>query len=267
MNPSYGGRSSYSFDNTAVAMLTLFEVASLELWLDVMYTAADVRGVGLAPVRDSNPVAVFFFMAFIMLASFFILNLFVSVVAENFAKMKQKMDNNAMFMTESQRRWADLQRDLAGKKPAKLHAPLPNSSAVRVWAFKVVDNSRFELTILTLILLNVVMMATRSRDQPEWWDTALYVLNQIFGVAFLAEACLKLLGLGKTQYFSSYAVCACFLFQSTAAPSLPCCFTVCAGNGTCLTFPLSVSMSLLSSWKSPLARLPVWTLRFFERSV
>ena len=36
VNPSYSTAFPFSFDNVAVGMMTLFEVASLELWLDVM---------------------------------------------------------------------------------------------------------------------------------------------------------------------------------------------------------------------------------------
>jgi hypothetical protein len=46
-NPTYSPEGSpYSFDNLPAALLTLFEVASLEMWGQIMFTACDVVGPG-----------------------------------------------------------------------------------------------------------------------------------------------------------------------------------------------------------------------------
>lgn len=78
--------SDFHFDNVAMSMLTLFEVSTLEMWPDYMYLAIDSRGPGLAPKRDSRPAAAIFFMVFIFCTTFFIMNLFVGVVIEQFTK-------------------------------------------------------------------------------------------------------------------------------------------------------------------------------------
>lgn len=47
LNPTFSPEGSpYSFDNLPAALLTLFEVASLEMWGQIMYTACDVVGPG-----------------------------------------------------------------------------------------------------------------------------------------------------------------------------------------------------------------------------
>merc|ERR1719440_529721 len=44
-----------NFDNTIKAMLTLYEVAGLEMWLDVMYAAMDTDDkIGTQPVQEQN---------------------------------------------------------------------------------------------------------------------------------------------------------------------------------------------------------------------
>ena len=46
-NPTYSPEGSpYSFDSLPAALLTLFEVASLEMWGEIMFTACDVVGPG-----------------------------------------------------------------------------------------------------------------------------------------------------------------------------------------------------------------------------
>ena len=53
MAPREWTRSTLHFDNVPVALLTLFEIASLELWLDPMYDAMDMPArLGQQPIRD-----------------------------------------------------------------------------------------------------------------------------------------------------------------------------------------------------------------------
>ena len=65
-----------------MSMLTLFEIASLEMWPDYMYPYIDVVGPGKEGKRNNNPGSAIFFIIFIFLITFFIMNLFVGVVTE-----------------------------------------------------------------------------------------------------------------------------------------------------------------------------------------
>ena len=62
-------------------MLTLFEVSTLELWLEPMYAASDVTAIGHDPVRGSNDAtAAVFFLVFVLFSSCFLIQLFASVL-------------------------------------------------------------------------------------------------------------------------------------------------------------------------------------------
>ena len=69
-----------NFDNVKVAMTTLFELSSLEMWPDVMNFGRDVTEVDMHPVKDASLGNALFFVFFIFLGSFFVINLFVGVV-------------------------------------------------------------------------------------------------------------------------------------------------------------------------------------------
>ena len=86
-------------------MLTLFEVASLELYLDVMYACMDITGQWTAPVRHSNDIAALFIF-FILFCVLFRLSRFVSLVLDNFNQAKADGDGD-VFMTAGQKKWAD----------------------------------------------------------------------------------------------------------------------------------------------------------------
>jgi hypothetical protein len=80
-------------------MLTLFEISSLEMWPDYMYLCIDAVGPGEAPVRDHNPAASIYFIVFIFFTTFFIMNLFVGVVIDNYDNIKDEL-NGTLFLTE-----------------------------------------------------------------------------------------------------------------------------------------------------------------------
>ena len=64
-------------------MLTLFEISSLEMWPDYMFTAIDSR-YEETPKLDNNKLNSLFFVLFIFITTFFILNLFVGVMIDKF---------------------------------------------------------------------------------------------------------------------------------------------------------------------------------------
>ena len=72
-----------NFDDTLHAMQMLFAM-SLDDWIVQMFVIVDSRGVNLEPVTDYNRVWIFFFIAFIFLFNFFLLNLFAGVVVSTF---------------------------------------------------------------------------------------------------------------------------------------------------------------------------------------
>jgi len=67
-------------------MLTLFNVASLEGWPDVMIAAVDtVEEINQGPEKEANVIMGFFFVIFILIGSFFLMNFFVGVLFMKYA--------------------------------------------------------------------------------------------------------------------------------------------------------------------------------------
>ena len=58
-------RPRYSFDWIGAGMLTLFEVASLDGWLDILHSAMDATEVGRQPRENHSWIACLYFAAFI----------------------------------------------------------------------------------------------------------------------------------------------------------------------------------------------------------
>lgn len=69
-----------------------------------MYQSAAIRDIDLTPVHFSNPGVPFYYMAFIVVGNFFLLNLFVGVVISTYNREKEIMGKN-FLLTEKQRKW------------------------------------------------------------------------------------------------------------------------------------------------------------------
>lgn len=82
-----------NFDNLLVGTIALFEISTTEGWVDVMLAAVDSRGPYLQPKRDANEfIGSMLFVAFMLIGSFFVLNLCVGVIIDNYNKQKKESD-------------------------------------------------------------------------------------------------------------------------------------------------------------------------------
>lgn len=74
-----------NYNNIFYSMTTFFEVSTLETWPDIMFAAIDSQSEpDLAPVKDSQPVIALLFISFIFVTTFFVMNLFISVIVGQF---------------------------------------------------------------------------------------------------------------------------------------------------------------------------------------
>lgn len=73
-----------NFDNVANGMITLFTVATLEGWPDLMYKYTDMTGVETGPKPADSPINAYFWVGFVFIGAFFFMNLFVGVLFMNF---------------------------------------------------------------------------------------------------------------------------------------------------------------------------------------
>ena len=67
------------WNTLGLSLLTLFRVVTLEDWTDVMYTAMDM-----------HPMSWLFFVSFVVIGTFVVINLFIAVVLNNLEEAKQE---------------------------------------------------------------------------------------------------------------------------------------------------------------------------------
>ena len=188
------------FDNTIWAMLSLFELATTEGWVDVMYASVDARGIGAQPVRDAYPSWVWFWMMFMMIGSYLFLNLFVGVTIDKFNEMKADNGGESNFATGDQAEWLAVEKLMRQvEKPIK--APRKPGNIVCALLFRLVSKPIFDNFVMVCILASTFSMAVVHFGQSELMTLDLEITNYIFTAIFTLEAMVKLGGLGL-QYFA-----------------------------------------------------------------
>ncbi len=72
-------------------------MATTSGWSDIMYDAVSATDIDYVSINKNNPYWVFFFIAFIIVGGFFLLNLFVGVVISTFNREKEKIGMNNLL--------------------------------------------------------------------------------------------------------------------------------------------------------------------------
>lgn len=78
--------SQYNFDNLKSALIALFVSANRDGWVNIMYTGIDAVGVDKQPIKNYNEWIIIYFVSFIVIVGFFVLNMSVGILVESFHK-------------------------------------------------------------------------------------------------------------------------------------------------------------------------------------
>uniref|UniRef100_A0A3Q1LL52 Voltage-dependent T-type calcium channel subunit alpha n=1 Tax=Bos taurus TaxID=9913 RepID=A0A3Q1LL52_BOVIN len=196
----------YNFDNLGQALMSLFVLASKDGWVNIMYNGLDAVAVDQQPVPNHNPWMLLYFISFLLIVSFFVLNMFVGVVVENFHKCRQHQE-------------AEEARRREEKRLRRVMAPWPQGSSARCSAeaqrlpyyatycptrlliHSMCTSHYLDIFITFIICLNVVTMSLEHYNQPTSLETALKYCNYMFTTVFVLEAVLKLVAFGLRRFF------------------------------------------------------------------
>ena len=204
-----------NFDNVFNAMQTLFEMSTTEGWTAVMYNGVDARSPELTPKRDYNPAIAFFFVAFEVVGNFFILNLFIGIILDNFAQLSSESgDGGSELMTKAQKMWVKTQQKLQNNSEPEKADYYPEDSQRRT-VYKFVETEHFEWFIMGIIVLNAVAMACEMYEQSDNLTNILAGFSYFFAAIFVGEAALKLYAMYPAVYFSQRWNCFDFFCVAT----------------------------------------------------
>ncbi|XP_019721229.1 voltage-dependent T-type calcium channel subunit alpha-1G isoform X4 [Hippocampus comes] len=196
-------RHKYNFDNLGQALMSLFVLASKDGWVDIMYDGLDAVGVDQQPVMNYNPWMLLYFISFLLIVAFFVLNMFVGVVVENFHKCRRHQEAEEAKRREEKRlkRMEKKRRSKEKELAAQSKPYYSDYSPTRLIIHKMCTSHYLDLFITIVIGLNVITMSMEHYQQPKELDEALKICNYIFTLIFVLESVFKLVAFGFRRFF------------------------------------------------------------------
>nr|XP_013801649.1 PREDICTED: voltage-dependent T-type calcium channel subunit alpha-1H [Apteryx mantelli mantelli] len=197
-------RRKYNFDNLGQALMSLFVLSSKDGWVNIMYDGLDAVGIDQQPIQNHNPWMLLYFISFLLIVSFFVLNMFVGVVVENFHKCRQhqeaeearRREEKRLRRLEKKRRSKEIYLSEAQRRPY-----YADYSPARKYIHTLCTSHYLDLFITFIIGVNVITMSMEHYNQPKSLDEALKYCNYVFTIVFVFEAVLKLVAFGFRRFF------------------------------------------------------------------
>jgi len=161
------------------ALLTLYEVSGQEIWLDVMYSAMDTRPgyyrnahgmdkfpFGAQPVQERNSTAAWYFVFFILVGVFVVLNLFVGGVVDKFNELKEANGGKNPLQTEEQAQYTESMALMARMRPFKVPMPPRKLSKAEIAA----GGAKASFHKFRMKCYAIVMWDTSGKGQGQTFD-------------------------------------------------------------------------------------------------
>ena len=187
-----------NFDNLFFALVALFEMATLEGWVEVMRIGVDSNGSG-APLENHNPVVAIYFLLVIVILAFFLTNLFVGVLLAEYEQAGESDEYSGLTDPQTEYKLM-LDIILSNTKPIMRERAALGKN--RAHLHNLVTSRAFETAISGCIALNVVTMSLEWAGQSQQQEDTLFYLSLSFISIFAIEAALKLTALGVIGYYN-----------------------------------------------------------------
>lgn len=190
-----------TFDTIGRAFLTIFQSITDEGWTGIMYMAMDANQPAISAV---------FFVSLIVFASFFVMNLTLAVIDDEF-----HLDEDSSPTPEEA-------KSLELKKQTGQVIIKPRLS----WLYKLVSHPTFNTFIMVVIIANTTVLSIDHYPMSTTLDSRLEIINFALSSVFLVEMVMKMLGLGikiyaldKFNLFDAFVVFMSVLETITSPPS------------------------------------------------
>ncbi|XP_068020803.1 voltage-dependent L-type calcium channel subunit alpha-1S isoform X4 [Melanerpes formicivorus] len=186
--------SNFHFDNVFSAMMSLFTVSTFEGWPELLYMAIDTNAEDAGPIYNYRVEIAMFFIIYIILIAFFMMNIFVGFVIVTFQEQGESEYKNCE-LDKNQRQCVQY---ALKARPLRRYIP-KNPYQYHIWY--VVTSSYFEYLMFFLILLNTICLGMQHYNQSEEMNHISDILNVAFTVLFTLEMILKLMAFKVKGYF------------------------------------------------------------------
>ncbi|CAG9796198.1 unnamed protein product [Diatraea saccharalis] len=186
--------NKFNFDDVLSGMLTLFTVSTFEGWPGLLSTSMDSNEENHGPIENSRPLVAFFYISYIIVIAFFMVNIFVGFVIVTFQK-EGEQEFKDCELDKNQRNCIEF---ALKAKPIRRYIP-KHRIQYKTWWF--VTSQRFEYVIFFFIVLNTVALMMKFHEAPAEYKKILDNLNMALTTVFMLEFVFKLAAFRFKNYF------------------------------------------------------------------
>ena len=197
-------RSYYNFDNILEALVTLFLISTKEGWQYAMFDGMDVGNSHEGgPIYNNNPWIVIFYVSFLFISTFFLLDLVAGVIFFQYGEeMQEHISEATHSCTEEQARWIMVQK-LIYSADSNFDLSVMPKNRFREICFKIVVHGLFTTFMLVVIVFNMIVLCMDYEYASDSWDLTLLRINYSLTWVFVAEFLLKFIAF-DWKYFTSF---------------------------------------------------------------
>lgn len=194
--PRVASNSYFNFDDFGSSLFTLFQIVSQEGWTDVSFAAQAITGLGKQPQDLAAQGNALFFVAFNLLATIFVLTLFISVFMRNYTEQ-----TGVAFLTAEQRSWLELRKILRQISPSKSSYD-ESEKTWKKWCHKraIEKRGKWYQTITIILVLHLILLVSEFSSEPSSWVKIRDYIFLAFILAYIANIAIRITGLGWARF-------------------------------------------------------------------
>lgn len=197
--PRVASNPYLNFDDFGSSLFTLFQIVSQEGWTDVSFAAQAIVGRGMQPQDLFAQGNALFFVVFNLMATVFVLTLFISVFMRNYTEQ-----TGVAFLTAEQRSWLELRKLLRQISPSK-SSYKESEKWWKKWCHKraIEKRGKWYQAITIVLVLHLLLLMIEFRSEPFWWSKTREALFLILISIYLSNVAIRIVGLGWARFRKS----------------------------------------------------------------
>jgi hypothetical protein len=211
--PRVVSNSYFNFDTFGSSLLILFQIVSQEGWIDVMWASESITSKGLQPQDFASQGNALFFVIFNLLATVFVLTLFISVFMRNYTEQ-----TGVAFLTAEQRSWLELRKLLKQVSPSKRPSNKDRQSW-KDWCYKraVRKHGTWQRAMTATLVLHLILLLVEYYPETAALDLSRTYIFLAFTAFYACNIIVRIIGLSWSRFsrsswdlFSIFAVVGTF---------------------------------------------------------
>lgn len=205
-------RAYWNFDNIGESLVTLFVLSSLEGWPSLVVSAIDSGDTETSGPHFNNfPYMWIYYMGFIFISSFFLIDLMIGIVFFHYGEELEKaIFTECITASPDQIKWIMTQKLIFSTK-SDFKAQRYPDSRFRRFFFILMTSRTYELIMFGAIIINIIVLAMDYEGMTETYERTLDTFSDFFSWLFLVELICKLIAHGKYYFKDSWNILDCLI--------------------------------------------------------